>query len=284
MLLMRGLGRPFETHNQLGTIVTATGSTLHRDFGFATAFILYPVLGLAAAAYALYGPRSRWAPALAVLGVVATLLTLLRSETYGLLLGAVALVIAAPPGLVGARSVWRGGQMVAALVGLFVVVAAFNPALGSGIVERSLPGAKESSLAVNNADFRQQALDAGAQVANANPWGLGDIPDDQLEISGITPEYTAHSGLAWVLAYNGWPGLLGAALAYFAMLGASFATRRSAGWLHPAFVAVWLMLGAYSWGASGLAYQEWVVATAAVALAVRFVLPRVYPQGLGRTA
>jgi hypothetical protein len=222
----------------------------------------------------LYGRRSAWALGLALLGVVATLLTLLRSETYGLLLGGAALVLAAPAGVRAARSAGRALQLVGGVVALFAVVAAVSPALGNGIIERSLPGAKESYLAANNADFRQQALQAGVRVAGANTLGLGDIPDSQLEISGVPPDYTAHSGLAWILAYNGWPGLAAAALAYFALLAASFARRRSGGWLHPAFVAIWSMLGAYSWGASGLAFQEWVVAAAAVAAAIRFVLPQ----------
>ena len=92
MVFARVTNTPFEDETNpaighLGTVVT-TGGDLRRDFGLATAFILYPALGLAGAAYLLHGPR-RTALAAGVLavGILATLLTLIRGEIFGLVLG-----------------------------------------------------------------------------------------------------------------------------------------------------------------------------------------------------
>lgn len=269
MLFERVAGNPFEQVNALGRVVTASGEELRRDFGFASAFILYPVLALWAFAYALVR-SSRAGAALAAVGIVATGLTLIRGETYGLLLGIAAVVAVATPWTAGARqqAIMRVASLLAATG---IVVALVSPSLSRGVIERSVPGlAQEGTRAQETAQFRADALRIGLQAAEVRPLGTGFVSEQRLQALGLDPRYLNHSAPSWLLSYAGWPGLLAGVAALMGLFVGSSIVPDRRGWVHPAFLGTGLMLAAYSMTASGLVGQPWVMALWGCMIAFRF--------------
>ena len=279
MVVARVANTPFEDQTNLAVghlgAVETTGGVLRRDFGFASAFIIYPVIGLAGAAFLLHGPR-RTAPAAAMLavGIVATLLTLIRGEIFGLVIGlivialmstrATALRLSRPAAIVAGCAV-----LLIAALGLWVA----SPSTARGVAERSLPGVvRQSAEATQNAKYRQQAVRAGISAAGRHPAGVGFVPDEAITAkSGADLGYIAHSGLTAMAAYAGWLGLIVTALALLSLLRDSFALPQPVPWLHPFFVGSLLMLVFYTvFDASGLVGQGWVTALAALIAALRF--------------
>jgi len=275
MAFARLTNSPFETDDtagRLGTVVT-TGGELRRDYGFASAFILYPVIALAGAAYLLYNPRrTALAAALAGIGTLTTLLTLIRGEIFGLFVGLA--VIAVLRNRTATERIFRMRAIVAAAfvfaiagVGLWTVDAP----MARGIVERSLPGlVEQTEKAEATAEFREDALDHGVTAAKQEPTGVGLLPEDALTAAGFDPGYLAHSGVTTILVYAGWIGLAAAVLALVGVLWASFRLPQPVPWLHPFFVGSLLMLMVYSFAASGLMAQGWVIGLAALIAAMRF--------------
>jgi hypothetical protein len=275
MAFARLTNSPFETDEtvgRLGTVVT-TGGELRRDYGFASAFILYPVLALAGSAYLLYN-RQRVALAAAVAGVgtVTTLLTLIRAEIFGLFVGLAVIAV------LSNRSALQRAFRMRALVAATIVFAiaglglwTVDAPVARGIVERSLPGfVEQTEAAASTADYRQDALAHGVTAAEQEPTGVGLLPEDALIAAGYDPGYLAHSGVTTILVYAGWIGLAAAVLALIGLLWASFRLPRPIPWLHPFFVGSLLMLVVYSLAASGLMGQGWVIGTAALIAALRF--------------
>ena len=279
MVLARVANTPFENETNLAIghlgAVETTGGVLRRDFGFASAFIVYPAIGLAGGAYLLHGPR-RTAQAAAILGIgiVATLLTLIRGEIFGLVLGLV--VIA----LMSTRATSLRLSRPAALVAGFAVLLigalglwVASPSTARGVAERSLPGiVQQSAEADQNATFRQQAVRAGISAAGRHPAGVGFVPDQSITAkSGVDLGYIAHSGMTAMAAYAGWIGLVLTTLALLSLLRDSFALPQPVPWLHPFFVGSLLMLVFYTvFDAAGLVGQGWVTALAALIAALRF--------------
>jgi hypothetical protein len=276
MAFARLTGTTFETNQtvgRLGTVVT-TGGVLRRDYGLSSAFILYPVLALAGAAYVLYNPRrTALAATVAVVGTLTTLLTLIRAEIFGLFVGLA--VIALLRTDMALKRAGRTRAVVAASFAMIVAaigVWAVSPPTARGVAERSLPGlVQQSEAAQSTANYRRDALKAGLAAVRRKPTGVGLIPEERLvATSGVDPGYLAHSGVTTVLVYAGWLGLVAAALALLGLLRASFTVRRPVPWLHALFVGLLPMLVVYTFAASGLMAQGWVIGTPALIAALRF--------------
>jgi hypothetical protein len=276
MAFARLTNSPFETAETVGHLgdVVTTGGEQRRDYGFASAFILYPVLALAGAAYLLFSPRrTALAAVVACIGILTTFITLIRAEIFGLFIALP--VIALLRSEITVKRASRTPAIVAASfalliggLGLWVV----SPSTARAVVERSLPGlVRQSRPAEATADYRRVALDAGFEAARREPAGVGLVPEEALmAASGVDPGYVAHSGVTTMLVYAGWIGLAAAVLALLGLVRASFKVARPVPWLHPFFVGTLVMMVPYSFGAYGLVGQGWVMGLAALIAALRF--------------
>ena len=279
MAIARIANTPFEDETNpnighLGSVNTTTGA-LRRDFGLSSAFVLYPVLALAAAAYLLHGSRrTALAAAALCIGVIATLLTLIRSEIFGLVIGLVTIAVMRTPA--GVRRVSRPAAVFSAVVALSMgglVLWVVSPPTAHGVAERSLPGIVQQAESANaTAQYRENAVWAGLHAASRHSAGVGFVPDQyQVRKSGVDLGFVAHSGLTAMAVYAGWVGLIAAALALLSLLGESFVQPRPVVWLHPFFVGSLLMLVFYTvFGAAGLVGQGWITALGAMIAALRF--------------
>jgi hypothetical protein len=278
MAFARLTNSPFETEEtvgRLGTVVT-TGGELRRDYGFASAFIVYPLIALAGAAYLLFSPRrTTLAAVVAGIGILTTFLTLIRAEIFGLFVGLAVIAV-----LSNKSALQRVFRMRALVAGTIVLVVAgvglwvVDAPVARGIFERSLPGiVEQTETAEATADYRQDALDHGLDAAREEPTGVGFLPEDALIVAGFDPGYLAHSAVTTALVYTGWIGLAAAVLTLLGLLWASLRLPKPVSWLHPFFVGSLLMLSAYSFAASGLMGQGWVIGLAALIAALRFQLP-----------
>ena len=272
MFLARALNHPFQDPG-LANVPTGAGEVVQRNFGFASAFTIYPMLALAGIA-AFSGARDhrvRWM-LVSCIGIVATLMTLVRGEIFSLALGIVLVLWLAP-----VRGAEQGRARAAVQLALVLAVAllavlAVDPKLGHAVVQRAVPFTHQATGATENADYRFQAMGAGIDVARSHPFGVGVLDDQRLEQHGVQFGYLVHSGLATVLVYGGWVALAAAVLAILAAVRRSFATAAAASWRHPAFVGAIVTLGFYSLGAAGLAGDSWVVPLGALVVALRFGL------------
>jgi hypothetical protein len=278
MFVMRILNMPFEGNSgfsELGRVTTSEGSTVRRDFGAASAFIVYPALALAGVAAMVHSTRGHIsAAALAFAGVVATFVTLIRGEIFGLAVGLCAILVMSSRSSRYTSRLRTAASLVVGCAAMLIAVAYINPNVRDAVVERSLPGIfSESKIASQNAEYRVKALRLGVAEANEHPTGIGFRKDNELEERGIDPEYLGHSGPAWLLVFTGWPGLVASALALLALMGRSFRAPAAAPWLHAFFVGFLLLMIVYSFGADGFVGQAWVIALFALVLALRFALP-----------
>jgi hypothetical protein len=279
MAFARVTNTPFEDETNpaighLGTVVTTNGA-LRRDFGFGSAFILYPVLALAGAAYLLHGSRRAILAAIVFgIGTLATVLTLIRGEIFGYVLGLAVIAVLSTPGpairLSRATALMAiGAVFVIGGLGLWFV----SPPTARGVVERSLPGlVRQSEAAKENADFREQAVRAGLSAAGRHPAGVGFVPDEAVTAkSGVELGFIAHSGLAAMAVYAGWVGLIITALALVSLVHDSFVLPHPVPWLHPFFVGSVVLLVFYTvFGAAGLVGDGTVTALAVLIAAWRF--------------
>jgi hypothetical protein len=272
MFLARALNHPFHDSG-LAEVPTGENTTVLRNFGFAGAFIVYAPLALVGIAGMAHGAGRglRWV-VLASVGTIATLLTLVRGEIFSLAMAAL-VILWLRPRKVGASARVRTAVQVAFAVGAAVLgLIAVSPTLGTAIVQRAVPFVHQSAGAKANADYRQKAVETGFHVASQHPAGLGVLDLRRLYAEGIDPNYLAHSGVATLLFFGGWAALGSALLAILFVLRRSFRLPASTPWLHPAFVAVLMMLAVYSIGAAGLAGDPWVIPLGALAVALRFTL------------
>jgi hypothetical protein len=271
MFLARAINLPFHDAG-LAQVATGETSTIHRNFGFAAAFIVYPALALVGIAGMAHGERrdARWA-VLATVGTVATLMTFVRGEIFSLALAALVIFWLRPRTGAGGRArtaIQLSFAVLAAVIGLM----AASPTLGNAIVQRAVPFTHQAPGAKANAEYRQKAVTTGFRVARAHPLGLGVLDVRRLDAERIDPGYLAHSGVAMLLLFGGWAALGCAVLTIVAVLRRSFAIPAAAPWLHPAFVAVMTMLAVYSISAAGLAGDPWVIPLGVLAVALRFTL------------
>jgi hypothetical protein len=257
----------------LANVPTAEGETVPRNFGFASAFIVYPALalvGIAGMAYA--GTRRSWWAFLAIVGTIATLVTLVRGEIFSLAFAAVLLLFLRPREARGSARIRTSLQLAGAVVVAAFAVIAASPRLGNAIVQRALPFTHQAQGAKQNAEYRSKAVHAGFRLAREHRAGLGVLDTTGLQAAGLKVGYPAHSGVATLLFFAGWPALITAVLTILAVIWRSFRVPALTPWLHPAFVAVLAMLALYSIGAAGLAGDAWVIPLGALALALRFAL------------
>lgn len=277
MLVMRVLNLPFEgkVSTHLGAVTTSAGSVVRRDFGSATAFIIYPVLGLAGVSGMAYASRKRASAMLAFIGIVATLITLIRGEIFGLALGIVAILALRSRGSETTSRLRTAAVLASGCAVVLLSLAYINPGVRDAIVQRSLPGiATESKTAQQTAEYRMQALNLGFSVARKDPSGIGFRSDEVLMQMNIDPEYLGHSAPAWLLVFTGWPGLIASVMTLLALIGRSFRIPSEPAWLHPAFVGIVLLMVVYSFGANGPVGQPWVISLLAMVVALRFSLRR----------
>ena len=278
MVFARVTNTPFEDQTNpnvghLGTVVTTAG-VLRRDYGLASAFIVYPALGLAGIAYLVHGARrTTTASVVAGVGILATLLTLARGEIFGVFLGLAVIVLMRSPATamrVSRASAVVAGSFVLLLGGLGLWIA--SPPTARGVAERSLPGlVPQTKSADATAQYRKSAVEAGLAAAGRHPVGVGFPADALTEKSGVDLGYIAHSGLTAMAVYTGLVGLISVTLVLSSFLRDSFALPRPVPWLHPFFVGSLLMLVFYTvFDASGLVGQGWVTALAALIAALRF--------------
>ena len=270
MFVARAFNHSFQDTG-LANVPTGTGETVQRNFGFASAFTIYPVLALGAisAMANTRDHRVRWT-LVASIGVIATLMTLVRGEIFGLAVG-ILLVLWLSPSRQSVSGRARTAVQLAAVVGAaFVVVAAADPKLGHAVVERAVPFTQQAEGATANADYRLEAMSAGIRVAREHPLGLGVLDEQGLLAHEVQFGYLVHSGLATTLVYGGWVALAAAVLAVLAAIRRSFTAPAAGRWMHPAFVGAIVMLCIYSLGAAGLAGDSWVVPLGALVVALRF--------------
>jgi hypothetical protein len=268
----RALNHPFQDSG-LALVPTGPDETVPRNFGFASAFTVYPVLAIVAVAGMANDRehRFRWT-VLASIGVIATLSTLVRGEIYGLCLGVLLVLVLSPRrGLVAGRSRTAVQLAVAAGAALLAVLAV-DPKLGHAVIQRTVPFTHQAEEATANADYRFAAMETGIRVARAHPAGLGVLDEQGLVEHKIDRGYLAHSGFATLLIFGGWVALTGAVLVLLAIVRRSFEAASPTRWLHPAFVGTITMLSVHSFAAAGLAGDSWVVPLGALVVALRFGL------------
>jgi hypothetical protein len=274
MFISRALNHTFQDPG-LALVPTGPGETVPRNFGFASAFTIYPVLALAGVAGMANDRvhRLRWT-LLAAVGVIATLTTLVRGEIYGLALGVLIVLVLSPRrGAAAGRSRTSIQLAVAAGVALLAVLAV-DPKLGHAVIQRAVPFTGQAEEATVNADYRFKAMGAGITVARKHPVGLGVLDEAALEKHDIDPGYLVHSGFATLLILGGWVALAAAVLVLLAVVRRSFQTVSAPRWVQPAFVGTIVMLSVYSLSAAGLAGDTWVMPLGALVVALRFGLPR----------
>jgi hypothetical protein len=270
MFAARALNHPFNDPG-LAEVPTGPGQTVLRNFGFAGAFIIYPVVALVGIAGMAHGARQPWRwLALASVGTLATLATLIRGEIFGLALGALVIVWVRPHQRATSQRARTVVQLSLAIIGVTVVLVALNPKLGHAIVQRALPFTHQSEGAQLNAKYRRHALDTGIRVARQHPFGLGVLDTTRLDARHIDRGYIAHSGVAAMLLFAGWIGLAAALLTVLFVIAHSFRAPASEPWLHPALVGILVCLSAYTVSSIGLVGDASVVALAVIAVALRF--------------
>jgi hypothetical protein len=284
MFLMRALHRPFEPEEwqggTLGGVMSNSGETYHRDYGFYSAYIVYPMLAVVAVGKLLYDrTRQQMWLFIALIGIIATLSTLMRSKNYGLLAGiAVLVLLSRAPSLrrrVYGQTLSRRLSVVLTIVAVIAIAAAALAIVSPGFAhvtgERSIPYLfRESQGARDNAKFRSDAFAVGVRIANENVTGVGVLSPEQLKIYGVQPGYFVDSGFPRLLVFLGWPGLVAVGLILLGLIFDSARQRSREPWLHPVLVAFVVVLVADSMGNSSIFGNAYVIGTAALLVALRF--------------
>ena len=186
MFVARALNHPFQDPG-LAQVPTGEESTVPRNFGFASAFTIYPVLAVVGVAGMANdrAHRLRWT-LLASLGIVATLSTLVRGEIFSLALGILLVLVLSPRrGAAAGRS--RAALQLAVAAGIAVLaLLAVDPRLGHAVVQRTVPFAHQAEKANQTADYRFEAISAGIREARAHPAGRGVLDEQRLTNAGST--------------------------------------------------------------------------------------------------
>lgn len=272
MFAARALNHPFHDVG-LANVPTGEQESVARNFGFASAFTIYPVLAIAAvAARANSNTHRSWWTLVAGLGVLATLTTLVRGEIFALTLGLLVVLWITPSATKGGDRAETLVKIAFAGVASVIALLAVDPKLGQAVIQRTVPLTRQAPEASANAEYRFSAMEKGLTVARAHPLGLGVLDRDVLEKREIDPGYLAHSGFALLLIFGGWPALAAAILALAAVIRRSFRVPAPWPWLHPAFVGALTMLSVYSLSAAGLAGDPWVMPLGVLLVALRFTL------------
>lgn len=258
----------------IGAVVTSSG-ILRRDYGLFSAFELYPLLALAAISYRLFSERaSKSASVVAVIGIAATLLTLVRGFIFGAAAAVVVMLV------VAYRERWtpvgrRFLVPVAILALAFVPFALYSPAAAKGVLERALPGiVAQTQTADATVQYRQQVLNAGETLANNHPFGIGFVDPVTMSNDGFPLLYVAHSQWAALLALTGWPGALLFAWLGFAIVRRSAKLEASERWLHPLLIGAAVLMAVQAFGWDALFTISSALGFFALIVALRFGLSR----------
>jgi hypothetical protein len=278
LYLMTVLDRPFEAPGEtaLGQVVTSSGDILRRDYGFYSAFIFYPTIALLGMSNMLYARRNFIAWGLfALLGVSATLTTLIRGQILGLAAGFLVLLVLGRGKFMPQRVARPNRARVAIVIGGCVATAALglsatNPSYALALIQRAVPVLEQSDAAVQTAELRETALTSAVEHAERHPFGIGFLSVTALIDRGLDPELIEHSLPAAVLYYLGWPALLCIATLFVLLARESRLVPAAAPWLHPFFVSTLVMMALYGFGATGLFRQPFVIGLGAYVLAARF--------------
>jgi hypothetical protein len=272
MFIARALNHPFHDPG-LALVPTGPGQSVPRNFGFASAFIIYPVLAIVGVAGMANSRehRFRWL-ALTSIGIVATLTTLVRGEIFSLAAGIFVVLLLSPRSASKSGRAQTAAKLALATAATVSAVFAVAPTLGHAVIQRSLPFTHQAQGAVENADYRFAAMGTGIRIAREHPAGLGILDVQELVERNIDTGYFAHSGFATLLIEGGWIALVGAILILLTLIGRSFRVVPASGWHHPAFVGAITVLSVYSLSAAGLVGDTWVIPLGVLAVALRFGL------------
>jgi hypothetical protein len=262
-----------ESGSGIGAVETTTG-VLRRDYGLFSAFEIYALLAVGGLAYLIFSQRTRLiASVLAGVGLVATLLTLVRGLIFGVVAGATWLLVESVRTRWHAKLVSRLLPLVTLLAIAGTVFFANSPVAARGVTERFLPGiTRQTEAATQNTEYRAKAIRAGATVASNNPFGLGFVRGERLETAGYLPLYVPHSQWGALLAYTGWPGLLVLGWVGLAVVRRSFQLPAAAPWLNPLVAATALLVLVQGFGWDVLFSQPWSLGMISLVLALRFGL------------
>jgi hypothetical protein len=288
MFLMRALDRPFEPSiwqgGSLGRVPASSGEVFHRDYGFYSAYIVYPLLALIGVGQLIYAQtrRNLWL-GIALIGIAATATTLMRTKTYGLLAGLAILFLVSrhtrvKPGLtwITSRRLSTFLTIVAAVAVGTAALAMFNSGFAHVVGERSIPYfVEQSEGAEKNAEWRQEAFQAGTRIAGTNINGVGILAPDQMLARNIEPGYFVDSGFPRLLVFLGWPGLVAAVLVLLGLILDSKRLARTAPaepWLHPVLVGLLIVLIADSFGNASMFGDAYVIGVSSLIIAFRFTL------------
>lgn len=257
----------------IGAVQTTEG-VLRRDYGFFSAFQVYALLALGGLSYLVFSRRATLTTILvACAGLAATLLTLVRGLIFGVVAGAIWVVV------LSIRTRWhvklfsRLFSLVAVCAVAGTLFAIFGSGAARGLTERLLPGiAVQAEGATQNTQFRVQVLEAGNRIARDEPFGLGFVTPEALQSAGYPPLYVPHSQWATLLVYTGWPGILVLGWAGVALVRRSFQLPAAAPWLHPLFAATAILVLFQGLAWDVFFSQPWSVGMVALILALRFGL------------
>jgi len=265
---------PDAATGHLGSVITARGVTLHRDYGFYSAYDLYGLAALAAISYLLFArrPAGRVVAAAGIF-VAASALTLVRGIVFGLLVGLALLALFA---LWTRRRDRHGLRLLPLGAVLAVGVVLFwsvSPSSARGMAERFLPGvAAQSQASIQTAEYRQQALAFGFHEANAHPFGSGLVSSLDSSQGLVEAGFLAHSAWATMLVYTGWVGLAAFLAVVLLLVRRSVVLPDGPGWLGPFFLAALALLLVAAFGSDGIVGQPWVLGEAALVIGIRFGL------------
>jgi hypothetical protein len=254
--------------------VQTTEGVFRRDYGFFSAFELYALLALGGLSFLMFSRRASLnATLVTVIAFAATALTLIRGLIFGVVAGALWLVVLA------LRTRWqvRLASRLVPLIATFTVVATaffvLSPTVARGVAERFLPGVfAQAEGATKNTEYRIEALKAGEEVALDAPFGLGFVGPESLDAAGFPSIYIPHSQWGSLLVFTGWVGVLLLGWAGVAVLRRSSRLPAAAPWLHPLLTATAFLVLIQGSGWNVLFSQTWSLGMIALVLALRFGL------------
>jgi O-Antigen ligase len=270
----------------IGVVPTATGD-LRRDYGFFSAFEVYPLLALGGIAYVLFAPKYRYnAMLVAMIGAAATFLTLVRGLIFGIVAGTAWLIVL----LTKRGGAVRLGSRLAPFVALFSIAAVafsiYSPVAARGTVERVLPGlTSQSEVATESAHIRERAFRNAIRIAWDKPLGVGFQKLDKLQTVGYDPGRIPENQWAAMLVFTGWPGIVLLLWAGIAVVRRSAQLPESAPWLHPFVAATAILVAIQGFAWNVVFSQTWSLGLIALVLALRLALgPTPRPESVGRVS
>lgn len=257
----------------IGEVQTTEG-VLRRDYGFFSAFQVYALLALGGLSYLIFSRRATLSAILVTcVGLAATVLTLVRGLIFGVVAGAIWIVLLSMRTRLFVKMVSRLLSLVAVCALAATLFAIFGSGAARGVTERVLPGVVAQSQGANeNTQFREQVLDAGKRIAWNKPFGLGFVTPEALQTAGYPPLYVPHSQWASLLVYTGWPGILIVGWAGIALVRRSSRVPAAARWLHPLLAATALLVLVQGFAWDVFFSQPWSVGMTALIVSLRFGL------------